>query len=67
MNGTERYVYDLANQRVWKKEKPAVYFYGVEGNLLGTYGDDANTDYNVYFGGKQIWQERRRVLAGRIR
>jgi RHS repeat-associated protein len=61
LNGTERYVYDPGNQRVWKQGK--VYFYGVEGNLLGTYGDGANNDYNVYFGGKLIWQEAAAGLA----
>jgi RHS repeat-associated protein len=60
-SGTERYVYDPGNQRVWKEGK--VYFYGVEGNLLGTYGDGSNTDYNVYFGGKLIWQEAAAGLA----
>ena len=61
LNGTERYVYDPGNQRVWKEGK--VYFYGVEGNLLGTYGDGANSDYNVYFGGKLVWQEAAAGLA----
>jgi RHS repeat-associated protein len=61
LNGTEYYVYDPGNQRVWKEGK--VYFYGVEGNLLGTYGDGSNTDYNVYFGGKLIWQEAAAGLA----
>jgi RHS repeat-associated protein len=58
-NGTERYVYDPANQRVWKQEpsRTLVYFYGIEGNLLATYGDGVNTDYNVYFGAKLVWAE----------
>ncbi len=34
-----------------------VYFYGIDGNLLATYGDGWDYDYNVYFGAKQIWQE----------
>ena len=59
-SGTEQYVYDPGNLRVWKHQANGwnlVYFYGIDGNLLGTYGDDANYDYNVYFGSKQIWQE----------
>jgi RHS repeat-associated protein len=58
-NGTERYVYDPSNQRVWKQEpsRTLVFFYGVEGNLLATYGDESNTDYNVYFGSKLVWAE----------
>ncbi len=52
---TKRYVYDPGNLRVWKEGH--VYFYGIEGNLLTTYGDGWNYDYNVYFGSKQIWQE----------
>jgi RHS repeat-associated protein len=65
MNGTERYVYDPSNQRVWKQEpsRTLVYFYGIEGNLLATYGDQSNTDYNVYFGGKLIWAEASPGLA----
>jgi RHS repeat-associated protein len=54
-SSTKRYVYDPGNLRVWKEGH--VYFYGIEGNLLATYGDDWNYDYNVYFGSKQIWQE----------
>jgi RHS repeat-associated protein len=59
LNGTERYVCDPANQRVWKQEpsRTLVYFYGVEGNLLATYGDGVNSDYNVYFGAKLVWAE----------
>ncbi len=59
--GTERYVYDPGNLRVWKEG--LVYFYGIEGNLLATYGDGSNTDYNVYFGEKLIWQEAAAGLA----
>ncbi len=58
---TKRYVYDPGNLRVWKEGH--VYFYGIEGNLLATYGDGDNYDYNVYFGSKQIWQERAEGLA----
>jgi RHS repeat-associated protein len=59
LNGTERYVYDPSNERVWKQEpsRTLVFFYGVEGNLLATYGDESNTDYNVYFGAKLVWAE----------
>ncbi len=60
-SGTERYVYDPGNLRVWKEG--LVYFYGIEGNLLATYGDGSNTDYNVYFGSKLIWQEAAPGLA----
>ncbi len=58
---TKRYVYDPGNLRVWKEGH--VYFYGIDGNLLATYGDGAITDYNVYFGSKQIWQEAAEGLA----
>jgi RHS repeat-associated protein len=34
-----------------------VYFYSVDGTLLATYGNGSNSDYNVYFAGKQIWEE----------
>jgi len=67
--GTDRYVYDPANQRVWKQQTPGndlVYFYGVEGNLLATYGDGSDTDYNVYFGGKLIWAEASPGLAAGV-
>jgi len=59
-NGTEQYGYDPSGQRVWKQtsSRSMVYFYGVDGTLLGTYGDGADSDYNVYFAGKQIWAER---------
>jgi RHS repeat-associated protein len=58
-NGTERYVYSPSNERVWKQEpsRTLVFFYGIEGNLLATYGDGANNDYNVYFGAKLVWAE----------
>ncbi|MCC7173575.1 MAG: RHS repeat-associated core domain-containing protein [Bryobacterales bacterium] len=36
---------------------------GIEGNVPATYGDQSNTDYNVYFGGKLIWAEASAGLA----
>lgn len=58
-NGTESYVYDQSNQRVWKQtpSRTMVYFYSVDGTVLATYGNGSNSDYNVYFAGKQIWEE----------
>ena len=51
-DGTDHYVYDPANRRVWKQEptRELIYFYEVDGTLLTTYGD------NGYFAGKLIWQ-----------
>jgi RHS repeat-associated protein len=51
MNGTDRYVYDPSGRRVWKNES-RVYFYSVDGTLL-----TSGSSYNVYFAGKQIWEE----------
>jgi YD repeat-containing protein len=56
-SGTERYVYDPSNQRVWKQtpSPTMVHFCSVDGTLLATYGDGVNTGYSVHFAGKQIW------------
>ncbi len=64
-NGTELYGYDPSGRRVWKQEpsRTLVYFHGEEGNLLATYGDGIDYDYNVYFGGKLIWAEASQGLA----
>ncbi len=39
------------------------YSYDSNGNLLATSGDGWDYDYNVYFGSKQIWQERAEGLT----
>ena len=58
-NGTDHYVYDPSNRRVWKQEptRELIYFYGVDGTLLTTYRQQGQENVNnVYFAGKLIWQ-----------
>jgi len=62
-NGTERYRYSPSGQRVWK-QKPLggleVYYYGVDGRLLGTYvpvgyyNMPGEQSTNVYFGSRTL-------------
>ena len=47
-NGTDQYVYDPANRRVWKQEptRELIYFYGVDGTLLTTYRQQGQENVN---------------------
>jgi RHS repeat-associated protein len=75
--GTDRYGYDAANRRVWKREqnpyiREFTYFYGVDGQLLGTYGggygglEFGTGSTNVWFGGKLIWAEGKSAVTDRL-
>lgn len=75
--GTDRYGYDAANRRVWKRQEGSfnqefTYFYGVDGQLLGTYGGGygglgfGTAHTNVWFGGKLIWAEGKSAMTDRL-
>jgi RHS repeat-associated protein len=55
---TDRYFYDPAGRRVFRKER--ICFYGVDGSLLGEYSPNSegysSTESSVYFGKRLLWK-----------